>query len=123
VSLFAAVMVPYGYALSRGVPQVKAQTIAFSAWIIGHILLAFVSRSEKEPLSRLGLFKNRAIDAWAVAAVGFLLLATRVPGLNTTLRLVPVSFGELGLVFAVGFGLIVLWKELIKLFSYHQKGG
>ncbi len=122
ISLFAAVMVPYGYALGRGVPPVKAQTIAFSAWIIGHVLLAFVSRSEKQPLSSLGLFTNRAINVWAGAAFGFLLLATQVPALNAPLRLTRVSAGELGLVFCVAFVLIVLWKELIKLISDHRRG-
>jgi Ca2+-transporting ATPase len=118
LSLFATVMVPYGYALSQGWPQVKARTIAFSAWIIGHVLLAFVSRSEREPLSSLGPFSNRVIDAWAVCAFGFLILATQVTALHAPLRLERVSFGELGLIFAVGFVLIVLWKELAKLIAY-----
>jgi Ca2+-transporting ATPase len=122
VSLFLAVMVPYGYALSRGWPRLKAQTIAFSAWIIGHVLLAFVSRSEKQPLASLGPFSNKVIDAWAVCAFGFLILATQMPALNAPLKLTRVSFGELGLVFVVCF-VLIFWKELVKLFSDHQQGG
>ncbi|HSA95256.1 MAG TPA: cation-transporting P-type ATPase, partial [Acidobacteriota bacterium] len=33
LSLFAAVMIPYGYALAKGWPAIEAQTLAFSAWI------------------------------------------------------------------------------------------
>jgi Ca2+-transporting ATPase len=120
LSLFATVMVPYGYALSRGFSEGKARTIAFSAWIIGHVLLAFVSRSEREPLSSLGPFTNKVIDAWAVCAYGFLILATRIPALYGPLRLERISFGELGLILAVGFVLIVLWKELVKLIVYNK---
>ncbi len=116
VSLFAAVMIPYGYALSKGWPHVQAQTIAFSAWIIGHILLAFVSRSEKEPLSSLGVFSNKAIDLWAVFAFAFLLLVTRVPALSTPLKLQPIPLAQLGLVFLTCF-IVIFWREIPKLFS------
>ncbi|HMA54290.1 MAG TPA: HAD-IC family P-type ATPase, partial [Acidobacteriota bacterium] len=116
VSLFAAVMIPYGYALIKGWPPIQAQTIAFSAWIIGHILLAFVSRSEKEPLSSLGVFSNKAIDLWAVLAIAFLLLVTRVPALSTPLKLQPITPAQLGLVFLTAF-VAIFWREVPKLFS------
>jgi Ca2+-transporting ATPase len=116
VSLFVAVMIPYGYALSKGWPHVEAQTIAFSAWIIGHILLAFVSRSEKEPLNSLGIFSNKAIDLWAVFAFVFLLLVTRVPALSTPLKLQPIPLGQLGLVFLTSF-IVIFWREIPKLVS------
>jgi Ca2+-transporting ATPase len=114
LSLFAAVMIPYGYALSHGWPQAQAQTIAFSAWIIGHILLAFVSRSAKEPLFSLGVFSNKAIDLWAVIAVAFLLLVTRVPALSTPLKLQPIPLGQLGLVFLTSL-IVIFWREVPKL--------
>lgn len=116
LSLFAAVMIPYGYALSKGWPHIQAQTIAFSAWIIGHILLAFVSRSEKEPLFSLGVFSNKAIDLWAVFAVAFLLLVTRVPALSTPLKLQPIPLAQLGLVFLTCL-IVIFWREVPKLFS------
>lgn len=58
LSLFAAVFGCYYLALSRGLPVAEAQTYAFAAWIMGHIFLAFVSRSSREPLISLGLFTN-----------------------------------------------------------------
>lgn len=116
LSLFAAVMIPYGYALAKGWPATEARTLAFSAWIIGHILLAFESRSEKEPLLSRGVFSNRAIDLWAAAAFAFLLLATQVPALSAPLKLQPMPLARLGVVFLVAAASI-LWREIVKLVS------
>ena len=120
LSLFAAVMIPYGYALSKGWPAIEAQTLAFSAWIIGHILLAFVSRSEKEPLFSLGVFSNRAIDLWAVAAFAFLLLATQVPALSAPLKLQPIPLARLGILFLIASACI-FWREVVKLVSSRKR--
>lgn len=95
VSLFVAVIASYLYALSKKFPLIEAQTYAFSAWIIGHVILAFVSRSEKEPLYSLGVCSNRAINIWALCAFVFLILATQLPVLNSQLRLYPISLGQL----------------------------
>jgi len=121
-SLFLAVMIPYGYALAKGWPQVRARTVAFSAWIIGHVLLAFVSRSRKQPLSSLGVFSNKAIDAWAVCAFAFLLLATQIPALAGLLKLQPIPPAQLGIVFAVAF-LAIFWREAVKVFSARRARG
>ena len=52
LSLFAAVFFSYFYALWwLNLPLEQARTFAFAAWIIGHIILAFVLRSENEPLA------------------------------------------------------------------------
>ncbi len=114
VSLFLAVIIPFGYALRQGWPLIEAQTVAFSAWMVGHILMAFVWRSENEPLSSLGVFSNRVINLWAMCAFGFLLLATRIPGLALPLKLQPLSIGRLGLVILVSI-LAMSWKEIAKL--------
>jgi P-type Ca2+ transporter type 2C len=118
-SLFLAVMIPYGYALRQGLPLIQAQTIAFSAWIIGHVLLAFVSRSEKEPLYSLGFFSNKAINWWAFCAFVFLLLVTRIPGLETSLKLQPVPVARLGLIFLTSF-LMIFWREFVKVLTYKR---
>jgi Ca2+-transporting ATPase len=118
-SQFAAVMIPYGYALHRGWPLIEAQTLAFSAWIIGHVLLAFVSRSEKEPLYSLGVFSNKAIDLWALAAFAFLLLATQVPAVSAPLKLAPMPMARLGLVFLTSSA-VIFWREIVKLVAYKK---
>lgn len=119
ISLFAAVMGSYLYALSQNLPLAEAQTFAFSAWIIGHIVLAFVSRSQKEPLRNLGVFSNKAINIWAFGAFAFLLLATQYPPFTSQLKLYPVSLLQLGLIFVISF-LAIFWMELVKIKTYKE---
>jgi len=68
-----------------------AQTYAFSAWMIGHVLLALFSRSTHDPLYRIGLFSNRVILLWMAGALGFLAAALLVPAVGQHLNVVPVT--------------------------------
>ena len=117
ISLFLAVMISYFYSLSQNIPIAQAQTIAFSAWVIGHIILAFVSRSEKEPLYRIGLFSNKIINIWAICALAFLLIVTQITILGSYIKLQSISLIQLTLVFIVAF-CAISWKELIKIATY-----
>jgi Ca2+-transporting ATPase len=113
-SLFAAVMLSYFYASWQNLSVVETQTFAFSAWIMGHIILAFISRSEKEPLYVSGPLSNRVMDVWAVLAFSFLLVAVSVPSVGSQLRLSTLTAGQLGLIFV--FTLVTLaWREIAKL--------
>jgi Ca2+-transporting ATPase len=98
LSLLAAVFVPYWYIISSGGSLVLAQTAAFSAWLIGHVLLAFVSRSSTDPIHRVGLFSNRVMLVWGAGATIFLALALSVPAFGNRLGLAPMGPGILGLV-------------------------
>ena len=125
-SLFVAVMLAYLYAWSQN-PQnfdpVTLQAYAFSGWIIGHILLAFVMRSEKEPLYVLGPFSNRIMDLWAVLAFTFLISALTIPPLTSLLKLAPsIHAPPIGpaqfaiiLVFAIA---AIMWREIAKMIMY-----
>lgn len=116
-SLFAAVMVVYLFAISSGFSLVLSQSFAFTAWIIGHLVLAFASRSEKEPLFSLGFFSNRLMNFWALAVVGFLLLVNFVPFVGVQLKLVPLSLPQLLIVFVIAL-VCIGWRELVKFFSF-----
>jgi Ca2+-transporting ATPase len=116
-SLFIAVMISYLYARWLGLSLIQAQTFAFSAWIIGHIVLAFVSRSEKEPLYKLGFFSNRAMVVWAVAALSFLVVLVGVPGVGGYFKLETLTVYQFGLIFAISF-LIIFLQEIKKLISF-----
>ncbi len=61
VGLFAAVSVSYLATWYRTHDLTEAQTMAFAAWLVGHIFLALNLRSEREPLVRLGYFSNHLI--------------------------------------------------------------
>ena len=119
MSLFLAVMISYFYALSKNIPVAQAQTLAFSTWIIGHIMLAFVSRSEKEPLHRLGVFSNKIINIWAVCALVFLLIFTQIPFLGAYIKLQSITLAQLAIIFVVSF-CTIFWRELIKIATYRK---
>jgi Ca2+-transporting ATPase len=119
-SLFVAVMLAYFYAWSQNLDPVTVQTYAFSAWIMGHIILAFVMRSEKEPLSAIGPLSNRIMDLWAVLAFTFLIVALTVPPITSQLKLAPIAPGQFAII--LGFALIaIIWREIAKTILYKRK--
>ena len=92
-ALWVAVFAPYWVTLHANVPLPMAQTYAFSAWMIGHVLLALFSRSAHDPLYRIGLFSNRVLLLWMAGALGFLATALLVPAVGQHLNVVPVTPG------------------------------
>ncbi len=112
--LFGAVSVAYLVTWYGSADLIKAQTMAFVTWLLGHVLLALNMRSEHEPLFRLGLFSNRLMIMWGTATVIFGLIVTLVPGVRSALKLSPLSAGDW--VLACGAALIgTFWIELRKL--------
>jgi Ca2+-transporting ATPase len=120
LSLFAAVSATYLFTwftnpnLVLSERLVLSQTVAFATWLVGHIFLALNFRSEKEPLVRLGLFSNKIMVLWALAALGTLWLGTSLPFLNSSLRITSLSLENWALVFGVAF-VATFWWELKKL--------
>jgi Ca2+-transporting ATPase len=88
--LFGGVILSYGWARNMGFSTAQTQTAAFSAWIFGHIFLAYVSRSQTESVLKIGPFRNRIINIWAVAAIGFLIAAVYLPPLRAALHFAPI---------------------------------
>ena len=104
--LCISVISVYLYAISQHFSLVQSQTFAFAAWNFGHIVLAFISRSEKESIFSLGMFTNKVINIWAAAAIILLMLGIYVPFLNerfnltaiTMMQLLVIAFASLGIV-------------------------
>ena len=114
--LFAAVMAAYGWASWQELPVAAVQSCAFAAWMVGHVALAFISRSDRDWIVHHGLFANRVMNLWAVTAIVFLLLAVYLPPLREALRFGIVSPAQLG-VSALLALLLVSPAELRKVFS------
>ncbi len=112
--LFTAVMAVYLIAGAYGLGTVTTQTYAFTAWIFGHIALAYTSRSEKELLFPRHLFENRVINIWALSAVVFLLAGIYIPVLNKAFMLTPLPLSMVAAV-AIAVTLLVGLLELRKL--------
>jgi Ca2+-transporting ATPase len=115
--MFAGVTSVYFYALSQDLNLRETQTFAFSAWIFGHIILAYVSRSDKESIFSLGIFSNKIINIWAAGAIAFLILGIYLPFLNDRFNLATIDIVQLILIaFVMAFiiGLLELKKILTK---------
>ena len=113
ISLFVAVSFCYLTAYYRSGDLVYAQTVAFSTWIISHIFLAFVRRSEKEPLLKRGLFSNRVMVLWAIAAIGLLVVVIYVPFLQGLVRVTALGWVDWATVVAASF-VATIWIEAAK---------
>ena len=118
--LFAAVMAAYAWATWRGLSPAAVQTCAFSAWMVGHVALAFISRSDSDRILSVGLFTNRVMNIWALAAIVFLALGIYVPALREALHFAPVAISDL-LVCAGLALLLVAPAELRKFFGTSLK--
>ena len=120
--LFAAVSLVYLVTwYSSGGDLVRAQTAAFVAWLLGHVLLAMNLRSEREPLVRLGFFSNRLMLLWAVAAIAFVLFATLVPFVQHLLKTTKLS-GQDWLLVLIATVIGTFWIEMRKVILWRGHG-
>ncbi|MFB0562106.1 MAG: cation-translocating P-type ATPase [Candidatus Lokiarchaeia archaeon] len=117
ISLFAGVSICYLFVYYQTLNITTAQTAAFAAWLIGHIFLAFNSRSERESLYSLGFLSNKVMVAWALLAVGALIIATLVPALQEVLSLTYIDLSVWILVLIVTF-VCTFWLEVKKLVQF-----
>jgi len=113
-----AVIASYFFARSLNVSTTQAQTLAFSAWIFGHIFLAFVSRSDSNPLYKLGFFTNKIMVIWAVAAFAFLAFIIIFPIAHSALGIASVAGWQVATVAAFAF-VATFWQEAKKMISSH----
>ncbi len=118
-SLFTAVTATYLFTWFQNPVTsavVHAQTVAFATWMLGHILLALNLRSEKEPLSQLGVLSNKVMVLWALVVVVVLLVATNVPGIVSALKLTSLTAPDWAVVIAAAL-VSTFWIEIKKTFQ------
>jgi Ca2+-transporting ATPase len=117
LGLFAAVATAYLLTWYVGADLVTAQTVAFAAWMVGHVLLAFNMRSERQPMLQVGLLSNRLMVVWGVVALAFISLVTTVPFLQTFLKITTLNLGQWTLILVcVVVG--TFWLEVKKLATF-----
>ena len=112
--LTAAVLTTYLITWYDGRGVLEARTVAFATWLVGHIFLAFNMRSQREPLSRIGVFSNKVMLVWAAAAVGFVAIATSFSASQTALKITSLDARGWLLAFLVPLG-TVFWLEIRKI--------
>jgi P-type Ca2+ transporter type 2C len=95
---------------------VLSQTVAFVAWLIGHILLALNLKQDKTPLLKQGISSNRFGLFWLMGMITLALLVTNFAPFffyfKTTFIPIGIWFEILAVVFASLF-----WIELLKWFN------
>ena len=120
IGLFAAVSAAYLFtwfqnpALNNPEVIKHAQTVAFATWMLGHILLALNLRSEREPLSKLGVLSNKVMVAWALIVVAVLLLGVTVPFIAGALKITSLNLVD-WVVVIVAAVLGTFWLEIKKV--------
>ena len=74
--------------------------------MIGHILLAFFSRSAHDPLYHIGVFSNRVMVLWAAGAATFLAFLLGVPAIGQRFGITPITAGTILMI--TGFALVCM---------------
>lgn len=121
LSLSAAVLFAYLIATAQGLGQVQAQTAAFAAWMLGHVVLAAHMRTERASIVR-SLLSNRAFLVWAAAAVLIVVVGLALPFLQQRLHLEPLPVSVWLVV--VGAALVLpSWWEPWKRWRRDRLGG
>lgn len=110
LSLALAVVVPYLWAWWQGGSLAQAQTAAFAAWLVGHVVLAAHMRAERQPLLRTNPLANRPFLVWAGAAVALVAVGLSVPFLQARLHLAPLDPSTWAVVLASALLLPSWWE-------------
>ena len=110
LSLAAAVLVAYLWTWRQTGQLAPAQTAAFAAWMVGHVVLAAHMRAERQPLSRRNPFANRPFLIWVGAAISLLVLGLNVPFLESRLHLAPLGSSTWIVVLAAALVLPSWWE-------------
>jgi Ca2+-transporting ATPase len=110
LGLFIAVSAVYLYTWYSTQDLVTSQTVAFFAWLIGHVLLAFNMRSERQPISQMGLTSNRLMLGWGGLVAAFLIVLSLFPGAQNLVRVTPLTMSQWAMILVATF-LGTFWIE------------
>lgn len=91
ITLAVIVLVVYLFSWFNGGEVAMAQTYAFTAWLFGHVALAFHMRTNNVPLIKTGVFSSRAFNIWMGGVAAFLAVSINVPVLREYLQLTPIG--------------------------------
>jgi len=119
LGLFAAVTVVYLVTWYGTQDLVTSQTVAFFGWLIGHVLLAFNMRSERQPIFQLGLGSNRMMLIWGAAVGVFLLAISMIPGARQLMKITTLTGGQWSMLLGAAF-VGTFWLELKKMVTYKK---
>ncbi|MFA6233949.1 MAG: HAD-IC family P-type ATPase [Bacteroidota bacterium] len=100
----------------RGFPLERARTMAFVTLALFQIWNVHNSRSVHSSLFSIGLFSNRPLLIIMLVSLSLQVAAVHLPGLNTLLRVTPLTLQEWFICVGTSLSIIVL-IEIKKLFT------
>ncbi len=97
-----------------------AETMAFVTLSASELFRAFTSRSERYPLLKIGVFKNRNMNIAFASSMALLLGVVYIPGLNNIFNTVPLNWQQWELVLPL---LVIpsVVAEVVKMFASRKK--
>jgi len=102
---------------NEGINAMKAGTMAFTTMVLLELVNALNSRSEKESLFSVGVFKNK----WLLAAIGFSLLMQAaviyMPGLSDAFGTVPLGILDWAVAICIALTVLVA----VELFKFVER--
>ncbi|NMB62545.1 MAG: cation-translocating P-type ATPase [Chloroflexi bacterium] len=93
VAITGATLLAYAMGLRSGNQQI-AETMAFVTLSLSELLRAFTARSERYPLLKMGVFKNKWMNYAVLASMLLVLAVIYVPFFNVIFDTVPLTLVE-----------------------------
>ncbi len=100
IAITSATLIAYALGLRMGNQQ-TAETMAFVTLSLSELLRAYTARSERYPLLKMGMFKNKWMNVAVAASVALVLAVIYIPFLNVIFDTIPLTLVE--------------WEEIIPL--------
>jgi P-type Ca2+ transporter type 2C len=120
-SALAALLI-FGYYYQIHGDAVEGQSLVFASFAVNSMIYIFAYRSMRRPLWRMPPLSQNKPLIWAVLAGLFMVaIAFIIPQLRDLLGIVPLSWGQWGLITMIAFGMLGI-VEISKAISkrYHK---
>lgn len=115
IAISVAVTAVYLYLYYVGGVLLRAQTAAFSVWMLTQVFLAHNLRTEKQPIILKGILSNRVLVLWAVLVVLALFIITVIPDLQVLLHTIYLTNWD-WVVIVIASLASTFWMEAMKTF-------
>jgi P-type Ca2+ transporter type 2C len=97
-----------------------AETMAFVTLSASELFRAFTARSERYPLLKIGVFRNRNMNLAFFSSIALVLGVVYIPGLNNVFNTVPLGWQQWEIILPLLLIPSVV-AEIVKLFAYRRK--
>ncbi len=117
-SILAVIFTLYSLSITCGASLEKAQTMAFAAFMMTLVFLAFNSRYLNRKLTYQDLLANRHLNRMAAVTIAATIVVINLPQLQSIFKTVPLGFTEWAA--AIGLALLstTLFHPLRTIFDY-----